>query len=132
MTLRIRACLPVLFFALGFVALPAAAQVAGTVNLTSAQGDVKAIALGYRASKLLHSAVYNTDGKQIGEVNDLVVAPNTYVSYVIVGVGGFLNIGQKDVAVPARYFSIINKKVVLAGATKKALESLPAFHFSTL
>jgi sporulation protein YlmC with PRC-barrel domain len=131
-TSRFRTLTVALTLAVAVPALPGAAQVAGSVNLASSSGDVKVIALGYRATKLLHSPVYNADGHKIGEVDDLVVAPNTFVSYVIVGVGGFLGLGQKDVAVPARDFKIINKKVVLAGATKKALESLPAFHFSTL
>ncbi len=54
-----------------------------------------------RLSNELNYDVWNGDGDQIGEVNDMVVdLGNSRVSYVIVGTGGFLEIGEKDVLVP--------------------------------
>jgi len=46
-----------------------------------------------------------------------------------VGVGGFLGLGQKDVAIPINRFSRM-QPMTLPGATKKALNDLPAFHYS--
>jgi sporulation protein YlmC with PRC-barrel domain len=54
-----------------------------------------------RLSNQLTYDVWNQDGEQIGEVNDIILdLDNSRVSYVIVGTGGFLEIGEKDVLVP--------------------------------
>jgi sporulation protein YlmC with PRC-barrel domain len=108
------------------------AQVAGTASFPTKEGDIKAVALGYRASNLLKSPVYNVDGKKIGQVIDIIITQSAAVSYFIVDVGGFLGIGSKQVAVPARAFKIVDKKVVLPDVTAADLKGLPAFHFSTL
>jgi len=54
-----------------------------------------------RLSNQLNFDVWNQNGEQIGEVNDMILdMDNTRVAYVIVGTGGFLEIGEKDVLVP--------------------------------
>jgi len=104
--------------------------VAGGSTLGVSVSELRMVAVGYRASKLLGASVYNGDKKKIGTVKDFVVTPDAYVSYVIVAVGGFLGLGQKDVAVPEKSFKGLNGRIVLPGATAKQLEALPAFHFS--
>src|SRR5688500_11292297 len=50
-----------------------------------------------RLSNQLDFDVWNQDGEQIGEVNDMILdLDNTRISYVIVGTGGFLEIGEKE------------------------------------
>lgn len=54
------------------------------------------------ASKLLGFPIYSSatsDAERIGEINDLVIGEDGEVAAVIVGVGGFLGIGEKNVAV---------------------------------
>lgn len=54
-----------------------------------------------RLSNQLNFDVWNQNGDQVGEVNDMILdLDNTRVAYVIVGTGGFLEIGEKDVLVP--------------------------------
>ena len=54
-----------------------------------------------RLSNQLNFDVWNQNGEQVGEVNDMILdLDNTRVAYVIVGTGGFLEIGEKDVLVP--------------------------------
>lgn len=54
-----------------------------------------------RLSNQLDFDVWNQNGEQVGEVNDMILdLDNTRVAYVIVGTGGFLEIGEKDVLVP--------------------------------
>ena len=108
------------------------AQVAGTANFPTSQGDLKLVALGYRASQLLKAPVYNVEGKKIGQVTDIIVTQQASVSYFILDVGGFLGIGSKQIAVPAHAFRIIDKKVVLPGVTVDDLKKLPAFQYSKL
>lgn len=54
-----------------------------------------------RLSNQLDFTVWNQNGEQIGEVDDMVLdLDNTRVAYVVVGTGGFLDLGEKEVLVP--------------------------------
>jgi sporulation protein YlmC with PRC-barrel domain len=54
-----------------------------------------------RLSNLLDLDVWNQNGEQIGEVDDMVLdLDNTKISYVIVGTGGFLDLGERDILIP--------------------------------
>jgi hypothetical protein len=52
------------------------------------------------ASKLIGTTVVSTSNESIGDVNDVIVDRNGQAMAVVIGVGGFLGIGEKDVAVP--------------------------------
>ena len=45
-------------------------------------------------------SVYDPNDKKIGEVKDVLVDKSGKVTSLIIGVGGFLGAGEKDVAVP--------------------------------
>ncbi|PKR90257.1 hypothetical protein CXZ10_02385 [Pleomorphomonas diazotrophica] len=53
----------------------------------------------WRLNDLQGKTVYSADGSNIGEINDVVLSQNGSVSAVIIGVGGFLGMGEKNVAV---------------------------------
>jgi sporulation protein YlmC with PRC-barrel domain len=54
-----------------------------------------------RLSNQLDFTVWNQDGEQIGEVDDMVLdLDNTMISYVVVGTGGFLDLGERHILVP--------------------------------
>ena len=44
--------------------------------------------------------VYGPDDKQVGKIDDLVMDHNGATQTVVIGVGGFLGFGKKEVAVP--------------------------------
>jgi sporulation protein YlmC with PRC-barrel domain len=55
------------------------------------------------ASELIDQAVFSStgdDAEEIGNVTDLVFSEDGRISAVVIGVGGFLGIGEKSVAVP--------------------------------
>lgn len=57
---------------------------------------------GHLASNIIGETVYNgtsDDAENIGKVNDVVIGPDGKVESVVVGVGGFLGLGEKNVAV---------------------------------
>lgn len=57
---------------------------------------------GYLASNLMGHSVYAStaeDADRIGEIDDAVVGEDGSIKAVIIGVGGFLGMGEKDVAV---------------------------------
>jgi sporulation protein YlmC with PRC-barrel domain len=86
--------------------------------------DLAVVRLGVRASWLLdHRPVFNDQGEEIGHIDDLVLEDER-VTYVIIGVGGFLGVGERKVALP--YSSLhIDDRIVLPGATREALKALP-------
>ncbi|MFY9759832.1 MAG: PRC-barrel domain-containing protein [Xanthobacteraceae bacterium] len=78
--------------------------------------------------------VYDPSNAKIGEIMDVLVAKEGHVQAAIVGVGGFLGAGEKDVAVS---FSSIKKtmkddKVYLTlDTTKDALKKAPGFKYDS-
>jgi sporulation protein YlmC with PRC-barrel domain len=114
---------------LGATALPALAQgTAQTVALMSI--DPQTIATGYRATKVVGSAVLDETGTKIGTVDDLIITPADQVPFVILSVGGFLGIGEKHIAVLGSSVDVVDGKIVLKGATKASLSALPAYIYT--
>ena len=54
----------------------------------------------WRAPKLVGVDVYGPDNKAIGKIKDILMSHDGKAQAVVIGVGGFLGIGEKDVAVP--------------------------------
>jgi len=84
------------------------------------------------ASKFKGTDVIGTDDKKIGDVSDVLFDKDQKIVAFIVGVGGFLGIGQKDVAIaPASFQTVPGKdasdfKLRLA-MTKDELKAAPTF-----
>lgn len=53
----------------------------------------------WRVSDLEGKSVYTVGGDSIGKISDVLISQDGSINAVIVGVGGFLGINQKDVAV---------------------------------
>jgi len=112
-------------------AADSAAQTAGSTVVSVTKSELRQIATGWSAKKqILGKDVYNDAGEKIGDINDLIVTPNRSLSYAIVGVGGFLGMGEHDVAVPVSKFKQQMGKIVLPGATKEALKAAPKFEYA--
>jgi hypothetical protein len=78
------------------VPAPAAqTQASGNLNFVTSQEKTQ-----WRAPKLIGVGVYGPDDKQIGKIDDLLVDRNGSAQTIVIGVGGFLGFGKKDVAVP--------------------------------
>lgn len=90
--------------------------------------NVAAVALGYRATQLIGRPVSNGQ-ETIGKIDDLIVGRDK-VLFAIIGVGGFLGIGERLVAIPYNSLVVTPQKIVLHGATKAAVGKLPAFHYA--
>ena len=54
----------------------------------------------WRASKLVGVNVYGPNNEKVGDVNEVLIDRNGKAEAVVIGVGGFLGIGEKDVALP--------------------------------
>lgn len=113
-------------------AAPAVAQDAGAADLfIKTQSPTQYLA----KDRLIGAKVKNQTGEIIGDIEDLIIDSDDRVSGVIMGVGGFLGIGEKKVAVTtsALQLEVTDGKmnVLLANATKDTLKSAPAFERST-
>ncbi len=88
-----------------------------------------------RASKLIGTKVVNTANETIGDINEIVLSKDGKVAAVIVGVGGFLGIGEREVAVnfgSLRMNRDSNGNLVIAvNATKDTLKGAPEWRWDT-
>jgi sporulation protein YlmC with PRC-barrel domain len=87
---------------------------------------------GWTVTNYYKQSVYDTKQNEIGKVDDVLLDKQGKVSALIVGVGGFLGIGEKDVAVP---FAAVksekkNDKFYLTlDETKDSLKAAPGFKY---
>lgn len=103
--------------------------VVGTV-LTGVNAESVATT-GYRATKLLGSSIYNDKGEDIGKLEDFIIGSDDSVSVAIIGVGGFLGVDERMVAVPVDVIKMNDKgQLQISGASKAQLEALPAFVYA--
>jgi len=82
-----------------------------------------------RATSLRGVDVSNGEAT-IGEVSDLIVTEDGRVEAIVVGVGGFLGIGEKLVALAWDSIKLTEQdgdRMILVSATREQLEGMPAF-----
>src|SRR3954453_9897399 len=71
----------------------------------------------WRASKVVGLNVYNNNNESIGSINDLLTDKNGSIKAVVIGVGGFLGVGEHLVAVPFDQVKFVNEPVAYTGAS---------------
>lgn len=82
----------------------------------------------YRASQLIGKDVKNPQGKNLGEIEELVLDNYGRIQYVAVSHGGFLDIGDKLVAIPWHAFETPEGKDYLQlDVTEEQLSKAPNF-----
>jgi sporulation protein YlmC with PRC-barrel domain len=107
------------------------AQVAGSTTTGVAVAEMREVALGWSAKKqILGKTVFNENHETVGRVDDIIIAPDRSVSYLIVGAGAFVGLGRHDVAVPVDQIEGRDGEIVLPGATKAVVKALPGFDYS--
>jgi sporulation protein YlmC with PRC-barrel domain len=117
----------------GLMAIGAIAQdvpIAGKATLGVTVTEAQVVATGWRASKMIHTEVYNDKNEKIGKVDDLIIAPDGTLSAAILDVGGFLGMATHRVAIPIQHFKQMAPKAILPGASKEALKKLPEFEYA--
>ena len=92
--------------------------------VTTVPADALAISTYYNED------VYDNQENKIGDVNDILLDKDGRVSTVIIGVGGFLGVGEKDVAVAFSALKVAEKsgdRYLVINATKDVLEKAPGY-----
>ena len=90
----------------------------------SIPSDAKSISLYYNED------VYDSQNNKIGDVNDILLDNGGNVKTAMVGVGGFLGVGEKDVAVPFDALKLTEKdndRYLVMSTTKESLEKAPGY-----
>lgn len=84
-----------------------------------------------RADDLKGTTVYGANDARVGEIGDVVLAPDNKTDAVIVDVGGFLGVGEKEVAVGMDNLKFMTdkdgNKYLYTTFTKEQLEAQTAY-----
>ncbi|TPN90398.1 PRC-barrel domain-containing protein [Mesorhizobium sp. B1-1-5] len=111
----------------------AGAHAANTSNPAAQTEVVAPVADGKLVSKIMGAAVYDStadDATKIGDVNDIVLDKDGNAKLVVIGVGGFLGVGEKNVAYDFSKLEWVTKKGdrwLVAKTTKDELKAQPNF-----
>ncbi|MEH6718161.1 MAG: PRC-barrel domain-containing protein [Aurantimonas endophytica] len=115
-------------------ATPPAAATTETAAATDGEYPSQVGADQFLADNLMSAEVRSgagDDAEEIGTISDLVMASDGRVEAAVIGVGGFLGIGEKDVAVPFDQLQMTrdddNDLVVATAMTREQLEQAPSF-----
>lgn len=95
---------------------PGMAELSGTENPVS-------------ASELMDYTVQNSQGEELGEIEDLMVdINNEQIRYAVLSFGGFLDIGEKLFAIPVTAFTVDStNEIVTFDVDQETLENAPGF-----
>lgn len=75
---------------------------------------------------LATAAVKTSNGEAVGEVRSVVVGPDRKADAVIVEVGGFLNVGERAVAIEASKLTYLKERnILVASVAKSDIEKMP-------
>ena len=83
-------------------------------------------------SDYYNQSVYDPQDNKIGDIKDLLADKGGKIDAAIVGVGGFLGAGEKNVAVPFNSVKLIDKngeRYLVMDTTKEALKKAPGYAF---
>ena len=107
-------------------AAPKSAEASGGAQFLTKQesGDVL-------ASNLIGESVYNGQDEAIGGINDLITDESGKVVAVLIGAGGFLGMGEKDVAIRFEDLRLVREEdngiKVIASVNQDTLASAPDY-----
>lgn len=89
------------------------------------------VAQGWSSKKdLVGKPVYNDQGEKVGNIEDVIISPDRTASFAIIGAGGFVGLSKHTVAIPFKQLQPSGSRMVLPGATKDAIKSLPEFVYA--
>ena len=109
---------------------PALAQTVGT-STAATKFITQQPVNEWLARVFIGQAVHNAAGETVGDIKDLVFNRKGQISTVVIGVGGFLSIGEKGVGVPFSNLTFnvgkAGERVIVVTLSKQDLTQAPAF-----
>jgi sporulation protein YlmC with PRC-barrel domain len=77
-------------------------------------------------SRINAMKLYNDRGDQLGDVERVVQGPDGK-QHVVIGAGGFLGIGERQVAIPVERVAVQGDRLVVQGMTEAQIKAQPPF-----
>jgi sporulation protein YlmC with PRC-barrel domain len=90
---------------------------APTTTMSDTSSSPSSFQGNWRASKLVGLSVYNDKNESVGSINDMLTDKNGKIVAVVIGVGGFLGVGEHLVAVPFDKVKFSSEPVAYTGAS---------------
>src|ERR1700753_4255424 len=91
-----------------------------TSNAASATMSSSQLQGEWRASKVVGLNVYNDNNEKLGSINDLLMDKGGNIKAVVLGVGGFLGMGEHLVAVPLDKVKFSSEPIAYTGTASTA------------
>src|SRR3954453_1317869 len=99
-----------------FAQSPSATTDSATTAAPAAASDTSSFKGNWRASKLVGLNVYNDSNESLGSINDLLADKSGNIKAVVIGVGGFLGVGEHLVVVALDKVKFVDEPVAYTGA----------------
>jgi sporulation protein YlmC with PRC-barrel domain len=90
---------------------PPAAAVTTPAPATTSHSDM------WRSSKLIGLNVYNDQNEKLGDINEILLDKSGKVEGVVVGVGGFLGMGEHNIKVDMAKLKFVDEPVRTSATT---------------
>ena len=102
-----------------FAQNPSATTDRATTAAPAAASDTTSFKGNWRTSKLVGLNVYNDSNESLGSINDLLTDKNGDIKAAVIGVGGFLGVGEHLVAVPFDKVKFVDEPVAYTSASSQ-------------
>ncbi|HTO67878.1 MAG TPA: PRC-barrel domain-containing protein [Bradyrhizobium sp.] len=96
---------------------PVLAADTGAMNKVGTSTTAEAYHGDWRTSKVVGLSVYNNKDENIGAISDLLMDKSGNIKAVVVGVGGFLGMGEHLVAIPFEKIKFVDEPAKTASTT---------------
>jgi sporulation protein YlmC with PRC-barrel domain len=93
---------------------------------TPAAAEVKAKGIHWRSSKLIGVNVYNDQNEKLGDINEIILDPTGKVMGYVIGVGGFLGVGEHDILIEPAKIKFVNEPMRAASNAPATSTNAPA------
>ena len=106
-----------LLASVAFAQSPSATTDRATTAAPAAASDTSSFKGNWRSSKLVGLNVYNDSNESLGSINDLLADKSGNIKAVVIGVGGFLGVGEHLVAVAFDKVKFVDEPIAYTGAS---------------
>jgi sporulation protein YlmC with PRC-barrel domain len=96
---------------------------AGTVTSTQIPSEFRSM----RVEEMVGKSVYNSAGDRVGEIDRIVVNRSSRATGAVVGVGGFMGVGEKQVVVPLDRMRMQGDRIVVPNLTKDSVGTMQSY-----
>ncbi|MGZ3408764.1 MAG: PRC-barrel domain-containing protein [Xanthobacteraceae bacterium] len=105
---------------------------AASPNSTATRSAPATLPKDFTVSNYYKQSVYDRQDNSIGKVDDVLIDKEGKITSLIIGVGGFLGMGEKDVAVKFEEVKLTSKNdkwYLVMNANKDALKAAPGLKY---